>query len=53
MDLTLHLQQPTLAFHIVMVAVSPGGTRMMGVPLTGLPLCCAELGILSDLQGQG
>ena len=29
----------TLAFHIVIVAVSPGGTRMMGVPLGGLPLC--------------
>ena len=50
--LWFHLQQLTLAFHIVMVAVSPGGTRMMGVPLTGLPLCCDELGVRSDLPGQ-
>ncbi len=29
----------TFAFHMVMVAVSPGGTRIMGVPFGALPLC--------------
>jgi len=43
-------QKLTLAFHMVMVAVSPGGTRMMGVPFTILLLCCGAAACWSDLQ---
>ena len=43
-------QKLTLAFHMVMVAVSPGGTRMMGVPFTILLLCCGAAFCWSDLQ---
>ena len=45
-----HKQKLTLAFHMVMVAVSPGGTRMMGVPFTILLLCCGAAACWSDLQ---
>ena len=43
-------QRLTLAFHMVMVAVSPGGTRMMGVPFTILLRCCGAAACWSDLQ---
>lgn len=37
----------TFAFHMVMVAVSPGGTRMIGTPFAAF-LCCDAVG-RSDL----
>lgn len=50
LHLVPHARLVTLAFHIVIVAVSPGGTRMMGVPLGGLPLCVGTAAFGCDLN---